>query len=147
MSPTTSEVTFRAPVASDAPALSALIAATGIDIAANEVRLQLAHLFERGDWILVAVTQNQVVGVITVHDTPLLHRNDPVARVTLLAIADPFRGRGIRSSLIELAERSARQRGIRIMEVISNHRYADAHGFYRKHGYAQTSLKFKKQFD
>ena len=43
------------------------------------------------------------------------------------------------------AERQALGKGIRIMEVISNHRYAEAHEFYRGLGYEPSSLKFKKQ--
>lgn len=124
--------------------MTALIRETGFEAAPGDLETRLSRMGGEGNWIRVAEWNDRVVGLIAVHDTPLLHRAEPVARVTLLVVAEGARGKGVGKALLHRAETEASKRGLCIMEVISNHRYADAHDFYRRHGYEQSSLKFKK---
>lgn len=137
-------VHLRFPKPADVPRLVELMAQTGFAIPESIVHDQLNALTSVGDWVRVAERNGVVVGIITVHDTPLLHRAEPVARVTLLAVDSDHSGSGVGSALLAEAESAARERGIRIMEVISNHRFQEAHQFYEQRGYEQSSLKFKK---
>ena len=137
-------IELRMPDEDDRFALAELIGQTGFRMEPAELVRQMEELRRQRDWVRIAVVDGRPAGVITVHDTPLLHRSDPVARVTLLVVDEGFRGKGVGVTLMAAAERDARDRGIGIMEVISHHRYADAHAFYGHLGYEQSSLKFKK---
>lgn len=137
-------ITVRSPGENDEIVLAELIGQTGFHMEPIELVRQLKVLHGRGDWVRVAEVGDRVAGVITMHDTPLLHRTEPVARVTLLVVGEGFRGSGVGTTLMKAAEQAAHDRGIGVMEVISHHRYADAHVFYERLGYEQSSLKFKK---
>jgi GNAT superfamily N-acetyltransferase len=93
---------------------------------------------------LVADRNGHVLGVVTVHVTPVLHRPTPVGRVTALVVTEKARGQGIGRMLVEAAERLLAERGCHLVEVTSNQQLTDAHEFYRRLGYEATSLRFKK---
>lgn len=47
--------------------------------------------------------------------------------------------------MLKAAEDEFRALGCGIVEVISNRRFSEAHGFYEACGFEQSSLKFKKR--
>lgn len=129
---------------SDAAAICALAAELGFSASADDVSKRLLRLGNVGEPPLVAST-DRVVGCVTWHMTPVLHRPQPVGRITMLVVTADARGRGVGKALVEAAHARLRQGGCSMVEVTSNARLAQAHGFYEHLGYERTSLRFAKQ--
>ena len=111
---------------------------------ADEVADRLAHLRRAGELPLVAKLGSDVVGVITWHVTPVLHRPAPVGRITFLEVAERARRQGIGRALVEAAEARLAKRGCKLVEVTSNVKLKPAHKFYRALGFERTSHRFAK---
>src|SRR5262245_20806795 len=128
----------------DALALAALLAELGFPAPAAAVAERLDALLGAGEAVLVAALDDEVLGLLTAHVTPVLHRPTPVGRLTALVVTARARGRGVGRALVGAAERVLAARGCALVEVTSNRRLADAHAFYERLGYEATSLRFKK---
>lgn len=135
-------LTIRRATREDIAALAPLISELGYARTEEEV----ATVFDRwngdDDFVLLAESGGEIVGSITLHTLRVLHRTDPVGRVTSLIVAQAARGRGIGRALVEAAAGEMRAAGCAILEVTSNTRFAPAHDFYRHLGAKQTSLRF-----
>ena len=111
-------------------------------------RLQL--FAASGDGALVAVApdtpvgQPGMLGLVTLHATPVLHRAGPVGRMTALVVDERARGRGVGRALVDASVRWARSRGCVLLEVTSNRRRSDAHAFYEHLGFERSSYRFAK---
>lgn len=128
----------------DAPALASLLAELGYPAPADVVARRLAALDGAGDQTLVAVEGAAILGLVTVHVTPVLHRPAPVGRLTALVVAAPARGSGVGRALVTAAEEILSARGCELAEVTSNRQRTHAHAFYERLGYTATSVRFKK---
>ncbi len=137
-------VTIRPARPLDANQLVSLLETVGFSESTLEIESRIAEKGRSGDVVLVAVDGSRVLGIVTAHLVPLLHRPAPVGRITLLTVDQRVHGQGIGSALLARAEGELIALGCTIIEVISNQRYADSHGFYEHLGYEMTSLKFKK---
>jgi len=93
---------------------------------------------------LVAEFGGAVVGVMSLHWSPLLHRERPIGRITALVVDEPVRGQGIGRALVLEAHRIFDELGCGAVEVTSNVRRAEAHMFYRALGYEQPSAYFRR---
>jgi predicted N-acetyltransferase YhbS len=129
----------------DAAAIAALIAELGYEVTEAEVRKRLKRLFKQGEPPLVASLGGEVVGALTWHVTPVLHRPRPVGRITMFAVTAAHRSAGIGALMLEQAEARLREQGCGLVEVTSNMKRMRAHGFYERHGYARTSYRFARQ--
>jgi hypothetical protein len=76
----------------DAAAIAALLAKTRFKATEAEVVARLPGLKKEPP--LVA-TRGAVIGFLTWHVTPVLHRPKPVGRITMLEVAEDERGRGV----------------------------------------------------
>ena len=129
----------------DAPALAVLLDQLGYPAPAATVAARLAAYQDAGEVALVAARGGgAIVGLATVHVTPVIHRPTPVGRLTMIVVAEGERGGGVGRALVEAAERAVAARGCALIEVTSNRKRADAHAFYERLGYEATSLRFKK---
>ena len=132
---------------SDVTELARLFGELGYQIPSDVLAERLAAFVGAGEQALVADDgsgSNRLLGVATLHATPVLHRAGPVARVTALVVDATRRGRGIGRALMEAAERWAAERGCVLIEVTSNQRRVDAHTFYEGLGYERTSFRFAR---
>lgn len=136
------EIRHASPV--DASAMAALIAELGFPAPADTIASRLNILLGAAEVVLVAAQDGVLLGLVTVHITPMLHRSTPVGRFTALVVTERARRRGVGRALVESAERLLTARGCGLVEVTSNQRLSDAHSFYERLGYEATSLRFKK---
>jgi len=132
---------------SDVPELVRLFAELGYEIPPDVLAQRLQGFDRAGEQALVAAddtADGRLLGVATLHATPVLHRAGPVGRVTALVVGASHRGRGIGRALMEAAERWAAEQGCVLIEVTSNQRRVDAHKFYEGLGYDRTSFRFAR---
>lgn len=144
---TTPRFSIRPARTSDLPELVRLFVELGYEIPPEVLARRLDAFDRAGERALVAAeegAQGRLLGVATLHATPVLHRAGPVGRVTALVVDASHRGRGIGRALMEEAERWAAERGCVLIEVTSNQRRVDAHKFYEGLGYDRTSFRFAR---
>jgi ribosomal protein S18 acetylase RimI-like enzyme len=127
----------------DAEAIAALVTGLGFETGGGDIAERLSALKKAGEMPLVA-EQGGVIGVLTWHVTPVIHRPQPVGRITMMAVAQGERRRGIGRALVEAACERLRARGCGLIEVTSNVDLSGAHGFYRRLGFERTSYRFAK---
>jgi ribosomal protein S18 acetylase RimI-like enzyme len=128
----------------DALAIAGLLGELGFPAPADVVAQRLSVLAKAGETTLVGARSGEVLGFVTVHVTPVLHRPAPVGRMTALVVATRARGRGLGRALVATAERRLADAGCGLMEVTSNQELSEAHSFYQQLGYAMTSYRFGK---
>ena len=130
--------------ASDVPELARLFGELGYDVPPPVLAERLERFTNAGEQAFVAadVSSDRLLGVATLHATPVLHRAGPVGRVTALVVDEPLRGRGIGRALMKAAEQWAAERGCILLEVTSNRRRVEAHQFYEGLGFERTSYRF-----
>lgn len=128
----------------DASMIAPLLADLDFPASPETIRARMQTMSSPSEMMIIAVREDEALGLLTVHLTPVLHRPVAVARLTLLVVAEHVRRRGVGRTLVETAEQRLADLGCDIVEVISNKRYRGAHGFYEHLGYELTSYKFKK---
>jgi ribosomal protein S18 acetylase RimI-like enzyme len=142
-------IAVRDMTAADAPEVARMFSMLGHQATADVIAARLAVFLANEERGLVAVRQppgcaGPLLGMVTLHITPVLHRSGPVGRLTALVVDETVRGRGVGRALVEAAEAIFVARGCVLAEVTSNMRLSEAHGFYEKLGYTSTSLRFGK---
>jgi ribosomal protein S18 acetylase RimI-like enzyme len=88
--------------------------------------------------------RDRIVGVLSWHVTPVIHRPRPVGRITMLVVDEKLRGGGIGRLLVAEAEARLAKKGCGLVEVTSNRKRLRAHAFYERLGFARTSYRFAK---
>ena len=132
----------RAAGADDAPQLVALIGLLGHEVTLTGIR---ERLVDAGLPTLVATEGGTVVGLCGLHLMRPIHRERPVGRVTILVVAEAWRGKGVGRLLVDAAEQTLADAGCGLVEVTSNDRLVEAHRFYAAVGYERTSQRFAKR--
>jgi len=145
--PPAPELRVRAADSVDAGAIAPLLAELGFAADGAALVERLARLARLGEPPLIAKLGEEVVGCLTWHVTPALHRPHPVGRVTMLIVAAHARRRGVASALIEAAEARVKERGCGLIEATSLVRRKAAHKFYLSLGWDRTSYRFARRLD
>ncbi len=142
--PTVSPPLLRPARPADAGALSSLLAELGHPLDPGLVADRLEAIARAGELhgAFVAAVDEEVVGVVTAFATPVLHRPDPVGRVSVLVVRSGLSGQGIGSALLAHAERFLARLGCTRVELTSAVHRTAAHGFYQRRGYEQQGLRF-----
>jgi ribosomal protein S18 acetylase RimI-like enzyme len=140
-------VSVRDAAASDAHALVPLLDALGYPVDPATIRDQLRLLPEQdpSGRVLLAVVADRVVGFLTLHVTPALHRPTPVGRITALSVLPADRGAGAGRALVRAAEAHFQGLGLARAEVTSGPTHEAAYAFYRHLGYADQGVRFARQ--
>lgn len=130
----------------DAEALAPLLATLGYPTDPASVRERLRQLLatDRTAKVLVGTRHGRVVGVTTLHVTPVLHRPTGVGRITVLVVLPDAQGSGVGRRLVEAAERHFAARGLARVEVTSGTSHRPAYDFYRRLGYEDHGVRFAK---
>ena len=85
-----------------------------------------------------------VIGCLSWHITPVVHRPRPVGQITMMVVAEEARGEGVGAALVAEAEARLKAAGCGLIEVTSNVKRLRAHNFYEKLGYERTSYRFAR---
>ncbi len=97
-------------------------------------RLQVADL-----------TAERVVGLVATHIVPRLDDDAFTCRVTDIVVSAAHRRCGIGSALMAAAEQQARRAGAPRLDLSSGEWRADAHAFYKRHGFETRARSFTKR--
>lgn len=97
------------------------------------------RLRERGS-VLMAEREG-VVGCIAWHVIPTL-QHGAIGRITLVAVAEDERRRGIGTALVQAARARLAKLDCALVEVMSDIDLRNAHGFFRALGFRQSSYRF-----
>lgn len=128
----------------DAEQLAQLFASLGHPIEPKAIAANLKALERGGEPMVVAMLGKQLIGAVGIHSTLNPHKAKPVGRVTVLAVTQEARGRGLGRMLVQEAERRLAKLGCGSLEVTSADRLGEAHAFYQHLGYGRTSIRFAK---
>lgn len=148
-------VSYRTAQLSDLPALLALLAddMLGKQRKLNPDHPAYAQAFaaietDPNQRLLVAVLGDRIVGMAQLSWIPGLSRGGAWrCQIEAVRIAADLRGQGLGARLIDACEAAARERGCRHLQLTSDQRRSDAHRFYRRLGYIDSHLGFKKTLD
>jgi len=132
----------------DAQAVAELLGHLGYPAPAAEIPARLARLRAGGDAdALVAVADDRVVGLATVHARDVLHQARPFVQLTALVVPPEMRGRGVGRTLVSAVERWAASRGAdRLVLTTALHR-AEAPAFYERLGFEHTGRRYARRIE
>lgn len=130
---------------SDSAALARLIGQLGYLATAEEVTARLAAMLAERRVVLVAKLEGRVIGCLSTSILRVLHRPATVGRISMMVVDEALRSRGIGAQLVRAAEQVLAKEGCYMIEVTSHVRRTEAHRFYERLGYAQTSVRLAKE--
>jgi GNAT superfamily N-acetyltransferase len=128
----------------DATQIATCLLSLGYGASAELVEAKLASFGEATDAVLVACEHALIVGVVSIHITPLFHAPGHLARVTALSIREGHQRRGIGKSLMAAAEQWSWATGAARIDLTSGNHRPKAHRFYESLGYGTDSRRFVK---
>lgn len=136
---------IRAVAAGDAAVVAVLLGELGYPTDAAQAAVRLERLARDARAIaLVALRDDAVCGLATVHAHDALNRDEPAVQLTLLVIAAAARGSGVGRALVGAAEDWAQRHGAcRLVVTTAAHR-AGAHAFYERLGYTLTGKRYAR---
>jgi GNAT superfamily N-acetyltransferase len=139
-------VIIRQATAVDAPEIARLLTMLGHPTAADAVASRWDEWRAGDGWALVACrADGTLAGVAALHRMLVLHRPEPVGRITALIVDTPVRGTGLGRRLVAASEEFLRSTGCGLLEITSNARRVDAHAFYEHLGYERTGIRLAKR--
>ena len=105
----------------------------GVDVLAERLRQLLAG---EHTWAILVDSPSVAVALVTLR--PNVWYEGPVALLDELYVVPTRRGRGIGSTVIELLEATAIERGVGLIEINVDEGDVDAQRFYERHGFSGT---------
>ncbi len=149
-----SEITFRHAEKNDIPAIIAMLADDDIGESRENASAELAPAYERafeemnacpGNYILLAETDGQLVGSLQLVIVPGLSRQGTKrAIIEAVRVQSAVRGKNIGTALMKQAIAEAREAGCKLVQLTSDRRRTRAHLFYRRLGFEQSHVGFKR---
>lgn len=137
---------FRDAKLHDAAAVSRLIEALGYpcDVPEAERRIRRVNASPR-QALVVAEWKDAVCGLISLDFMFYLPLGRETCRITALVVDERFRKHGVGRELLRYAETASRRENAARLELTTAASRTDAHTFYRRCGFEQSSLRFVKQ--
>lgn len=133
------DVTVRPALSSDAASLATLLGQLGYPTDTASMLARLGRMDTERDLVLVAIVGDEVCGTATLHMSPRLRSDTPVARMSSLVVAEALRGHGIGERLVQAVEAEAVRRGCAQLDLVSEAYRDRAHAFFRRLGYEEVS--------
>ena len=100
-------------------------------------------LQDKNSYYIVAVEENNIVGVLTSELQEKLHRERLQLFIEDLIVEEKRRNNGIGKALIENAVNYAKEKKCEVIELTSYKDNIKAHKFYENNGFINHSVKFK----
>jgi GNAT superfamily N-acetyltransferase len=94
--------------------------------------------------VFVAEEGGTILGFAVMSVIHLVQGDQPLCRLTAIAVAHGARGRGVGRSLVENVEEHARGLGCERLEVTSGHQREGAHAFYERLGFQERPHRYLK---
>lgn len=139
-------VEIRIATLADGAALARLLGAMGYPVEQEATEERLRTLIEdpANHFVMVASVGILVAGVIAGQLIPMLQQEQPLGRITALAVDEDRRGLGVGKRLLAAAERWFAGRGVGRIEITSAEHRSDAHRFLGNAGFREKRLRLVK---
>lgn len=130
----------------DAATVSRLIEALGYpcDVAEAERRIRRVNASPR-QALVIADWRDTGCGLLSLDFMFYLPLGRESCRITALVVDERFRKLGVGRELLRYAEHAARREGAARVELTTAESRTEAHAFYRRCGFEQSSLRFVKR--
>jgi len=102
-------------------------------------------LSDKNAEVVVAEEGKELVGLCTIYKKPELRRGTFFAEVEEFYVDPEFHGKGVAQKLMDKAVAWAQDNGAWRVKLKSETALARAHAFYKKYGFEQPGVYFKKQ--
>lgn len=140
---TDDSVRLRAAIASDAPAIVALLTELGYSVERAAIPQRLSAIESEGGMVVVVVDAGgAALGLMSMARHSVLHASGSVAYITALVTASAARRRGVGQRLVAAAKAWAKEHGCVRLTVTSAEHRSDAHAFYPACGMPYTGRRF-----
>lgn len=93
-------------------------------------------ILDKGGYIWLAISNNKLVG-----SAALIKEHEAEYELAKMAVASPYRGRGISKLLIETCLSKAKEIGAKKLSLFSNHQLLTALKLYEKYGFYYVELE------
>jgi GNAT superfamily N-acetyltransferase len=150
-----SDITFRTATREDLPAIVAMLAddelgetreKSGAIVPPEYFDAFETMLHEPANRVLLAEQDGEIVGSLQlVFITSLSRRGTKRAIVEAVRVVSKLRGQNIGTALMKHAIAESRAAGCGLIQLTSDRRRARAHLFYRRLGFEQSHIGFKKE--
>ena len=128
----------------DAAQIAICLQSLGYGADADLVNAKLIAFGDDTDAVLVACRGTLIVGVVSIHVTPLFHAPGHLARITALSIREGHKRQGVGTALMAAAEHWSWTSGASRVDLTSGNHRPEAHRFYESLGYGTDSRRFVK---
>jgi predicted N-acetyltransferase YhbS len=128
----------------DAAAVADLIHQMGYPVSEAESVRRIQWYSNPKYLLLVAESEEVVVGYIALHIYDVLHLPAPEGRIISFCVNEKVRGSGVGTVLLHAAEDYFKENGCYKIVLNSNLKRPDTHQYYLNRGYQFTSKHFAK---
>ena len=129
---------------SDARTLQELLKQLDYPASLEECTLRIQQHQEDGYHLAMGEIEEQPVGFVAMHWYHAIHHSKPIGRIVGLCVDEPFRAKGLGTSLLNYAEDYFRKVGCFKVELTSNLKRTASHQYYQHRNYRQVSMHFVK---
>ena len=130
----------------DAAAVALLVTAMGYPTTQPEAAARLERIIgDRSYRTIVAERDGRVVGFAGARTGPAYELDASAVQLAALAVDPAERRSGVGRLLVAAVEDWAREQGAQVVVLHSGFQRVGAHAFYRRLGYRDTGLRFRKE--
>lgn len=118
----------------------------GYDVSCEDLKARIFQMQEDKNYVIfTAVDNGKIVGFIGLQMCLAFEITGKVMRIIALAVSRHFQGQGIGSTLIQEAEKYAKENNISTILVNSGLKRTEAHCFYKKQSFYKKGYSFCKR--
>lgn len=129
----------------DAERIAGLFTDEGYPAGPADILDRLGRFASDHSQVIVAATDDEVVGFIAIHAMPRFEHSDRILRVLALVVDAGVRERGVGHLLMAEAERVGAEVGAAFAEVTAGHHRPEARRLYEDLGYDPTVAAYLRK--